>query len=103
MIFVLILLGFLIFIVMLCGKTLIRIRDEIRYGLVCKSLDDFLRLLEQADRKTVFKKRLRSVGMPMVYSVVIDGNRYSFFSSSEFDERLDSGFRIVERSFKPIR
>lgn len=103
MIFVLMLLCFLIFIVMLCGKTLIRIRDEIRYGLVCRSPDDFLQLLEHAEQKTVLKKRLKSGDTAIAYSVIIDGNRFSVFSSNEIDERLDSGFRIIERSFKQIR
>ena len=103
MIFVLILLGFLIFIVILCGRILVRIRDDIRYGIVCKGPDDFFQLLEQADRKTVFKKRLRNAGMPIVYSAFIDGNRFSVFLASELDERFDAEFRIIERCFKPIR
>jgi len=96
-----ILLVLVLLAVVSCGRALLQIRDEIRFGVVCENLDDFLDLLNRTNLKTVFRKSLSNYGSGRyAYSLLADDALFTIVSFENIDDKFPKDTRIIERKHK---
>jgi len=97
--FLMLILFTLIFTGLSVTTALFQIRNDLRNGIVCENIDEFLFLVKTHEPSSIFKKRInRFVKGNFVYTLVQAGTLYSVVVADSIDDRLPAGTTVITRS-----